>query len=387
MVGGGHFCQGGRQTSLNLMAAQSAILLFLLMIWTTTTPGRSANLDVSSGPGNHNTENRECLVEELLPLAVSEGESSSSEWSEERVVDPLYGCDCAYYRARYFCPNLGNDGYPAWVPHAVSNGTCDSVTLSQLLEAPLPPDFKVLVYGNSHLRQVVESIMCVFHERVSTKRIKYYKNGPGNVGDKYRTVEGNVQCRSCSPFNDELAEYGCISESEAHGEACTCSDNVSEFMFANGAILHYYYAGGDKHKHVSDALPHFSVTSLSYYDAVFANNGNGPMMQPPQVLASAVELKDASVPFFWLSTYDGRNGRFGDVDGWNKKDRARMDGLGVNFIRVGAMALGLDHLRKEVVEPQSGDPHFCLPGPPTEMSLLLLKLVWALHFESTRNAE
>ncbi|CAN0194100.1 unnamed protein product [Scytosiphon promiscuus] len=65
-----------------------------------------------------------------------------------------------------------------------------------------------------------------------------------------------------------------------------------------------------------------------------------------------------------------------------------MDDLGVKYVRVGVMALGLDHLRKGSVQPEVGeDPHFCLPGPPNEMTLLLLKLLWASHVEHGGNVE
>lgn len=57
---------------------------------------------------------------------------------------------------RYFCPSLNSSrGYPKWVPHSVANGACKSVTRGEMMaEGPLPPDFKVLFYGNSHMRQV-----------------------------------------------------------------------------------------------------------------------------------------------------------------------------------------------------------------------------------------
>ncbi|CAM9224832.1 unnamed protein product [Scytosiphon promiscuus] len=369
------------------MTARPAILLWLLMAWTTRTTTSSAYLEVSTEPENWGIGTRKCTVDELLPLALDGGETFSSEWSEDRVADPLYGCDCAHSRARYFCPHLGDDGYQIWAPRAVSDGTCSSMTASQLAEAPFPPGFKVLVYGNSHLRQVVESMMCFFHEHISTKRIKYYVIGPGDEGDSYRTVEGSAQCRSCAPFNDELVDYECLSEGDAHGEACRCSDDISEFVFSNGAVLHYYFANRQKDKRVSDALPRFNVSSLSYYDVVIANNGNGPRMHSSRTLEAAAELQNASVPFLWLSTYDGRHGREGDVDGWKARDRERMEVLGAKYVRIGVMALGLDHLHKRVVEPRSGDSHFCLPGPPNEMALLLLKLVWAWYFEKNGEIE
>ena len=60
-----------------------------------------------------------------------------------------------YKYCRFFCPSADNSGYPMWVPQAVLEEKCESITRSELVGAPLPPDFKVLMYGNSHLRQVI----------------------------------------------------------------------------------------------------------------------------------------------------------------------------------------------------------------------------------------
>ncbi|CAN0087908.1 unnamed protein product, partial [Pylaiella littoralis] len=98
---------------------------------------------------------RWCAVDELLPLCASGATGLSSEWSDKHAVEPPFGCDCAATKGRYFCPSLGNDGYPKWVPHAVAQGACKSVTQSDMSnDGPLPVGFKVLFYGNSHLRQV-----------------------------------------------------------------------------------------------------------------------------------------------------------------------------------------------------------------------------------------
>lgn len=61
------------------------------------------------------------------------------------------------FTPRYFCPNLGIGGYPKWAPHAVAEGACTSRTREEMVagRAPLPPDFKVLFYGNSYVRQVM----------------------------------------------------------------------------------------------------------------------------------------------------------------------------------------------------------------------------------------
>ncbi|CAM9748966.1 unnamed protein product, partial [Ectocarpus fasciculatus] len=99
---------------------------------------------------------RGCTADELLPLAISKGEPRSSEWIDSFDPEPLYGCNCSFYKARYFCPSIdGLDrGYPRWVPHHIAARNCRGVSQSELAEAPFPPNSKVLMYGNSHMRQV-----------------------------------------------------------------------------------------------------------------------------------------------------------------------------------------------------------------------------------------
>lgn len=41
-----------------------------------------------------------------------------------------------------------------WEPAAVAEGQCETPSFDELAVAPLPPGFRVLVHGNSHLRQV-----------------------------------------------------------------------------------------------------------------------------------------------------------------------------------------------------------------------------------------
>lgn len=170
---------------------------------------------------------------------------------------------------------------------------------------------------------------------------------------------------------------------------------------ANGAVAHYHFAGGEADKSIADALPfHDDVAEVadaarsrsngcrrwSYYDAVFANSGNAPAMSEASVLASALELQEASVPFFWLSTFDGT----GDIGGWREHDRSAFRNSGARYVNISAMALGLGSLTKGGVEDLRdpvGEPdeHFCLPGPPDEMGLLLLKIMWAVRGENSEN--
>lgn len=162
----------------------------------------------------------------------------------------------------------------------------------------------------------------------------------------------------------------------------------------NGAIVHYYFSHRDENKRVWDALGiHNKVPYWSHYDAVFANSGNEPYMSEESILTSAFELQHAAVPFFWLSQYDG----VGDINGWGASNVSRFHESGARYVDIRSMTHGLRSFTKGAVESveknkenvgdtfglhDGGDPHFCLPGPPDEMALLLLKLMWAVHQDS-----
>lgn len=157
-----------------------------------------------------------------------------------------------------------------------------------------------------------------------------------------------------------------------------CGDDRGEFRFKNGAILHYYFADTGP-KRIESALDEHNFL-LPSYDAVFANPGNEPRMTTLDLLESARALKTAGVPLLWLSTYDGA----GNKEDWHQQTRRALEDCGVRFIPVHDMG-GLSHLTKERVENARGDTHFCLPGPPSEIGVLLLKIAWALHIEAIRD--
>lgn len=155
-----------------------------------------------------------------------------------------------------------------------------------------------------------------------------------------------------------------------------CDDDRAEYLFENGAIVHYYFAGPEPNKSIKDALLQHGNVSLSYYDAVFANNGNGPIMTVDATCETAFELQALSVPLFWLSTFRGQ----GSINMWNDAQKAQFTQSGARFINVGHMLFGLSNFTKGAIEDRV-DPHYCLPGPPDELGFLLLKIMWALYQE------
>lgn len=143
----------------------------------------------------------------------------------------------------------------------------------------------------------------------------------------------------------------------------------------NGATVHYYYAGSDRNKSIRDIFAvHNPTPHWCHYDAVIANSGNPTYLSAESALTSAFELQQAAVPFFWLSEYDG----VGDINGWEVNKTARFHESGAKFVDISSMTSGLRSLTKGAVESKK-DPHFCLPGPPDEMAVLILKLMWAVH--------
>ncbi|CBJ31700.1 hypothetical protein Esi_0275_0007 [Ectocarpus siliculosus] len=60
----------------------------------------AGSLGVHPGPAiNMETSLRACTVDELLPPAISEGASRSPEWVDSFDLEPLYGCNCSFYKA------------------------------------------------------------------------------------------------------------------------------------------------------------------------------------------------------------------------------------------------------------------------------------------------
>ena len=155
-----------------------------------------------------------------------------------------------------------------------------------------------------------------------------------------------------------------------------CTDDWGEFYFDNGATVHYTFEHHQE-KNIDDARYDHGNETLSFYDAVIVNPGNGPRMTQTHVVELAHELQAIGVPLFWLSSYDGH----GDIGLWSEEHRERFTASGAHFVPIGDMARGLKAWTKGSVEGSHSDRHYCLPGPPDEMALLMLKLLWAVYEE------
>ena len=358
------------------MATMKTFFVLATVFWVCGTSWASEDDNPSivfpEGVVNQVSDRPWCTVDQLLPRELPEGVGASPEWSTYEVDHP-YGCDCSFFRARYYCPSDENTGYREWIPRSISERTCRSVSHSDLIRGPLPPDFKVLIYGNSHIRQVIEGMMCMFKDRVVTKRVRYYLQAMYGRETDEPTVSGDTVCRGCGRLDrDVLVDHGCMDE-KLSTDGCLCTDNTAEFHFDNGAVLHYHMAGTEENKSLSDSLGSHGNVTWSWYDAVFANRGNNPPLSTESVLKAAVELQEASVPFFWMNQYSG----VGDLGDWDDEQRLRFRSSGAKHVKIDSMTRGMKDLTKGSIE-DTEDPHFCLPGPPDEMAVLLIRMMWAL---------
>lgn len=157
---------------------------------------------------------------------------------------------------------------------------------------------------------------------------------------------------------------------------CTyrCDDDQGEFLFENGATAHYTFANAQPNKGLADALHGHGNEDLSSYDAVFMNHGNLPAMSSDLAVATAIKVQGAGAQFFWLSTYEGGGG----FNKWPESQRVRFIESGAKYFDVGCMMRGMQPWTRGRAEGGT-DPHFCLPGPPNEVAVLMLQLMWAVH--------
>lgn len=156
---------------------------------------------------------------------------------------------------------------------------------------------------------------------------------------------------------------------------CSCDDNVSEYAYPNEAKVHFYFAHRTENKTIEHALEAHN-TKFEDYNLIFANQGNPPSMRSGPMLESARNIAAAGVPLIWLSTYDGG----GDIRHFGTEDRQAFDAMGIKFLPVHNIVESLTNLTIGVVEHKNNS-HFCMPGPPNEIGLLMLRIVWSHWLE------
>ncbi|CAN0123542.1 unnamed protein product [Ectocarpus fasciculatus] len=308
-------------------------------------PSGDAGEDWGGTAGSGDGGARACTVDDLVPPHAHDKEGGgggadlSGMWDKSTMVARPFDCTCRTLKASYFCPNLGTGGYPKWN----TSGECKRRERSALQNEPLPPGFRMLIYGNSHLRQVLEGIVCAYSSSIRSRRLRVVVDGESFLAQEDVLVDEGLQCRSCvnsRKTRRPLLNHECISEDEKT-EACKCDDDKSVFEFDNGAAIHYHFAHKEENKRIEDALS-YRGTEYSSYDAVVGNLGNDPRMEVSEVLRSARRLKEEGVPLFWTSAYEGE----GDVGAWLPEEQAEFWDSGARFIPVHRMVESLGYLTK-----------------------------------------
>ena len=138
--------------------------------------------------------------------------------------------------------------------------------------------------------------------------------------------------------------------------------------------MHYTFAHTQQNKGLDHARHGHEMDADSTYDAVFMNAGNDPPLDTERAIELAIEVQASGSQFFWLSTYDG----VGSISEWTRDERVRFFESGALYIDVQCMMQGMKAYTAGAVEG-GGDGHYCLPGPPNEIAVLLLKILWTMY--------
>ena len=154
-----------------------------------------------------------------------------------------------------------------------------------------------------------------------------------------------------------------------------CGDSRGEFYFRNGAVVHYSFAHTQENKGLEQAQHGRGMDAVTY-DAVFMNAGNDPPLNAERAVELAFEVQASGSQLVWLSTYNG----VGSISEWTRDQQVRFFETGALYIDVQCMMQGMEAYTVGAVEG-GGDSHYCLPGPPNEIALLLLKIMWTIDGE------
>lgn len=141
-----------------------------------------------------NNEPPACTVEQLVGHS---GAHQPGGWViATNETRPSYGCSCPYFKARYFCPHLSEKQHHyVWQPHSVAGGECTPTAVTLLMEDLFPPGFTTFIFGNSHLRQPMEALMCQFSDQIVTRNASVMTSSGES---KQQLIGLDEQCRGFS---------------------------------------------------------------------------------------------------------------------------------------------------------------------------------------------
>lgn len=215
--------------------------------------------------------------------------------------------------------------------------------------------------------------MCLYADKVVRRKVQFL-----NMFSRFRTEASllpETQCRGClRGHSDTLVDHSCLAKKDAY-RAVRCCDDRGEYELCDGVTVHYHFANNDNNKSVEQALEDFD-TSFADYDFIIANAGNTPRMHTDRAVRAAQLSHDAGASFIWLTTYNG----IGDVGKWTAEDRQAFAAANVTYIPVHDMMESMINFTTGVAKGTQ-NTHFCLPGPPDELGVFLLELIWALYSE------
>lgn len=166
----------------------------------------------------------ECALNSRLVWALQSQAAQLRRYS--RVLYGSAHLCCLFRSSRYYCPSQDGVEYPTWVPQATAQGVCRSTTRSAMLEIPFPPNFKILFYGNSHLRQVILKRMLILLPLSKRTRTSIRPSGSYGVKHQGRAYPASVgYFTDCAPSVFGRADVCTIPLEQA-----TCTSDAFAFV-------------------------------------------------------------------------------------------------------------------------------------------------------------
>lgn len=158
-----------------------------------------------------------------------------------------------------------------------------------------------------------------------------------------------------------------------------CDDDISSVSFRNGARVFFRFSDiSIRNKQIEREMRSMGLDPTDV-DVIISNSGNGEKMTFESLRTTAQNFRGSGKLILWLSNYFHVTSLF---EGQQARTLADLGVVQFDMSKVMRHTLHPNEKSYcQVVENRQLDTHYCMPGPPDELGILLARMVWA-HFLS-----
>jgi len=249
----------------------------------------------------------------------------------------------------------------------------------------------ILFWGNSWLRQIVESMLCLLH---SSSRYKEIVRGLELSIQKCNVllpIEKDVREQTCPGYSDLEAELSLsrddMSVDFRHSErtkvrwqqemvdnnVCGCNDDAVHIQLADGSNLFYIFSNLQANKSMESAVKQWRDSGVEAafldFDVIVFNLGNGPHYDFGRLVKDVRNLDHSDRPVIFV-------GDSMSLQDYEFRLAMRPVGGLANARRTLPNLLILSEIERirKVDSPPMMKGHYCQPGVPAHHALSLLHL-------------